>query len=159
MFTIHLAQPADITAIQQIATASWHATYQNIIPQKIQDNFLRLAYSDKMLQMRIANSHFYMIKNGETSVGFANFSTPSINNEVDLEALYLIPAAQHQGAGTLLWQFVLEQLQPKWVYVDVESENTNALNFYRKLGFHVLKIFADDFDGHPTQTTRMIFAQ
>lgn len=64
----------DTKQVQDVAGTSWRSTYEGIIPQTIQENFLKVAYSDEMMEKRLNSSFLFVAKAGEHVVGFADFS-------------------------------------------------------------------------------------
>lgn len=153
---IRLMKSEDITQVQHIATISWHATYEGIIPLNIQNNFLRAAYHEEMLERRMNQSVMLVAEIDEKIVGFANFSPVNEEGEVELAAIYLDPMYQGKGIGTALLQTGLDQLHDvKRLYLDVEKENHIGRQFYEAKGFKVVEEFDDTFDGHVLKTVRM----
>jgi len=154
---IRKAQPEEINQIQDVARTSWNTTYEGVIPEKIQENFLNNAYSSINLIKRIESTLFLIAKVNERVVGFANFSDSGSENQVELTAIYLHPAYQHLGIGSALLETGLNMLgTAKKVYVDVEKENHIGRNFYQKKGFKIVEEFDDVFEGHALKTVRMI---
>lgn len=148
----------DIPKVERIATVSWHATYEGIIPIDVQNNFLAMAYNEEKLLQRLTNTPFYVAKIAGEIVGFANFLNKKEAGEVELGAIYLDPSYQNIGIGSALLQHGCEQLQPKKVYINVESENNIGKQFYIAKGFEVVGEFDDDFDGHILKTVRMVLS-
>ena len=153
---IRLMKNQDIEAVQSIAIESWHTTYEGLIPLDVQQRFLEMAYSEEMLEKRLAKSPFYVAEGDEGIFGFANFSNVNEEGEVELAAIYLKPSEQGQGVGTKLLEQGLSKLNPSKVFVNVESENEVGKRFYLAKGFLAVDEFTEDFDGHLLQTTRMV---
>lgn len=150
---------ADIEAIQHVAAISWHATYEGIIPRDIQKQFLQQAYSVERLNERLVNTNFYVAVEDEEVVGYANFSVPRDNGEVELAAIYVLPSAQGKGIGSKLLAHGIEQLAPRVIYLNVEKENLIGRQFYEARGFEVTDSFEEPFFGHTlkTLTYRKVF--
>jgi len=146
----------DIKEVQNVAKKSWHATYEGIIPREIQDNFLKHAYSDDMMEYRLKNSNMFVAEVEGEVIGFINFSSLNENNESELSAIYINPEYQGHGIGTQLLQVCTSELTKlKAIYLDVEKENNSGLSFYKKKGFEVVDEYDDNFDGHILKTLRM----
>ena len=145
----------DIFFVQEIAKSSWHHTYEGIIPKKVQERFLQIAYSKESLLKRLQKSSFLVAVLDESLVGFANFSKTN-NGQAELFAIYLVPNMQHKGIGTALLENGIQQLEnPTTLTVCVEKENTIAMRFYQAKGFQFVEEFDDLFDGHVLKTIRM----
>lgn len=146
----------DINDVQNVAKESWHATYEGIIPREIQDNFLKHAYSDDMIEYRLKNSNMFVAEVEGEVIGFINFSSLNENNESELSAIYINPEYQGHGIGTQLLQTCTSALTKlKVIYLDVEKENNIGLSFYKKKGFEVVDEYDDNFDGHILRTLKM----
>lgn len=156
---IRKAETKDIGLVQQVAKVSWNATYDGIIPNEIQENFLQSAYSNEMMERRVKNSLFLIAEIGDEIVGFANFSPVREKGEVELGAIYLSPKYQGKGIGTALLQKGIQLLAGvKKVFINVEKENEIGKTFYQAKGFKIHSEFDDDFDGHILKTIRMVLA-
>ena len=154
--TIRNMQLIDIEAVAHVATKSWHATYEGIIPQHIQDRFLAMAYSKEMLKQRCEKTPVYVATERENIIGFANFSNVKKDGEVELSAIYLLPEAWGKGIGSQLLAYGIEQLSPSAVYINVEAENEVGKQFYVARNFKVVEEFEEDFEGHMLKTVRMV---
>lgn len=147
----------DINEVQRIAKVSWNATYEGIIPLEIQDNFLKSAYNDEQMKLRLERSVIYIAEVEGQVAGFANYSPVRDGGKVELAAIYLHPNFQGQGIGTTLLQQAVTELDGlKDIYINVEKDNTIGMNFYKAKGFEVVEEFDDDFDGHILKTVRMV---
>ena len=146
----------DIPQVKRVAIKSWHATYANIIPLDVQNNFLKKAYSEERLLVRLSKSPFYVAKLDNKLIGFANFSNKNSVGNVELAAIYLDTDFQQQGVGTALLLFGIEQLRPTQVSINVEAENKLGRQFYEAKGFQVIDRFEEEFDGHILKTIRMV---
>lgn len=153
---IRLLEADDFTKVQNIASASWHHTYEGIIPLSVQDHFLEGAYSTEMLKRRMESTLFLLHeKNGEIN-GFANFSQVDEKGSAELGAIYLLPAVQRQGIGEALLNEGLNRLASvQKLLVNVESDNQKGYDFYIKQGFVPVDEFEEIFYGHKLKTIRM----
>lgn len=146
----------DMKQVQDIAKVSWHSTYEGIIPAEIQDNFLQLAYSNKMLEHRLSKSIIYVAEMKDKIIGFANFSHVNKEGDSELTAIYLYPNYQGYGIGSALLDHGITSLRHvKKIYVDVEKDNKIGTSFYQAKGFQTINEYDDDFDGHMLKTVRM----
>lgn len=158
MISIRKMEEKDITAIQDIAVKTWHATYNGIIPIEVQNNFLKMAYNESRLNARINNSIFLVAEQDNQLKGFANFSESKDNGETELVAIYIDPASQGNGIGTALLQYALETTNGiKEIYLNVEKANNIGRTFYEAKGFETIEEFDDNFDGHILKTVRMVY--
>lgn len=155
-FIIREMKKEDTKQVQDVAQKSWHSTYEGIIPRNIQENFLKVAYSDEMMEKRLNESLIFVAVMENKIVGFANFTTVNNAGQAELSAIYLYPNHQGKGVGTALLQQGIETLKNvKTIYIDVEKENNSGTIFYKAKGFKVIKEYEENFDGHMLQTVRM----
>lgn len=147
----------DIEKVQHVARASWNTTYEGIIPNAIQDNFVSSSYSSEMLKKRLSETLFLVAERDNEIVGFANFTPLKDERKVELGAIYLYEEYQGKGIGTDLLEAGIEQLKNvKKIYVNVEKENEAGVTFYKSKGFRIETEYEDLFDGHTLQTVRMV---
>ena len=147
----------DTKQVQDVAKKSWNATYEGIIPNSIQENFLKGAYNDEMMQKRLSRSLLLVAEAEDKIAGFANFSPVNEQGQAELSAIYLYPEYQGYGIGSALLDKGITMLgNLKEVYLDVEKDNTIGTNFYKAKGFKIVDEYDDNFDGHILKTVRMV---
>ena len=154
--TIRNMQLIDIEAVANVATKSWHATYEGIIPQQIQNRFLAMAYSKERLKQRCEKTPMYVATERDNIIGFANFSNVKKDREVELSAIYLLPTVWGRGIGSQLLAYGIDQLSPSVIFINVEAENGVGKQFYIARNFQVVEEFEEDFEGHTLKTIRMM---
>lgn len=146
----------DIEQVQHVARTSWHSTYKGIIPHKIQDKFLNVAYSNEMMKRRLKQSIMFVAEVERKVIGFANYSPVNQDGVTELTAIYLDPIYQGKRIGTALLEEGIERLRGvKEIHLNVEKNNRIGMDFYEAKGFAVVSEFDDDFDGHILKTVRM----
>ena len=147
----------DTKQVQDVAKKSWNATYEGIIPNSIQENFLKGAYNDEMMQKRLSHSLLLVAEAEDKIAGFANFSPVNEQGQAELSAIYLYPEYQGYGIGSALLDKGITMLENlKEVHLDVEKDNTIGTNFYKAKGFKIVDEYDDNFDGHILKTVRMV---
>lgn len=145
----------DINDVQNVAKKSWNATYQGIIPEDVQNRFLKVAYSDEMLKKRL-DQIIFVAEHDEKIIGFINLKETEQPNTYDLSAIYILPDYQGKRIGSRLIAHSIEPIKNfEKIFLEVEKDNINAVNFYRKLGFKIVDEYNDDFDGHILRTLKM----
>ncbi|MDK6863250.1 GNAT family N-acetyltransferase [Nosocomiicoccus ampullae] len=150
---------ADIPDVQYVAKKSWNATYQGIIPEDVQNSFLKVAYSDEMLKKRLYQIIF-VAEHDEKIIGFINLKETEQPNTYDLSAIYILPDYQGKRIGSRLIAHSIEPIKNfEKIFLEVEKDNINAVNFYRKLGFKIVDEYNDDFDGHILRTLKMTLSK
>jgi len=142
--TISIATPQDAEGVDKVFYKTWLVTYPNeeagITVDDIEDRFKdRLTEEGvKKASEKIANppegSTTFIAKEGDMIVGVCRIIVSEQENRIG--AIYVLPEHQGKGIGKKLW----EQAQKffdfkKDTFVSVVSYNTNAIDFYKRLGF------------------------
>lgn len=131
----------DIPYIKYIAEETWPVAYGKILSDDQLQYMLGLLYSASSLQQQMHdNHHFFLALDNYLPVGFASFS--HFEHKVyKLQKLYVLPTIQKSGTGKKLLQTVITTAQSmgaKQLLLNV-NRNNNALSFYEKHGFKIIK--------------------
>lgn len=146
----------DIKSVQSIAMTTWHATYDEIIPRHVQDDFLHIAYSDVMMGKRVKKSSVFVAEISKDIVGFAQFTDPDEQGKVGLVALYIHPGHQGKGIGTAFLNEGIRQFENiNELYLNVERDNKLGRRFYEAKGFEVVLQYEENLGGHTLNTVKM----
>lgn len=149
----------DIGHIQQIAHITWNDTYAGIIPENIQTAFINRSYSDAMMMKRMEKTHMLVAECEQgTPIGFLNFTRKDEDGDSELTAMYILPSYQQSGYGKKLFDTTIDILgNAKQLFVYVDSRNTAGRAFYEKLGFELLEVFEEYFEGYPVETAQYVY--
>ena len=148
----------DIAAVQHIARETWKATYKELLPETVQQKFLDSAYSAPMLLKRMEKTEVLIAECNGRAVGFFNMTRIDEDGDSELTALYILPDYQRQGIGMELFQGALTLLDDAVkLFVYVDDLNDPAKAFYEKLGFELLEVFDEDFEGVPVETAQYVY--
>jgi ribosomal protein S18 acetylase RimI-like enzyme len=142
--TISPASAADVRTTQDVFYKTWLATYPNkeagITVDDIEDRF-----KDRFSEERIKRVTEFVVnppagmatlvaKESDTIVGVCRISVSEQENRFN--AIYVLPEYQGKGIGNMLWNEVQKLFDPtKDIFVAVATYNTNAIEFYKRLGF------------------------
>jgi ribosomal protein S18 acetylase RimI-like enzyme len=148
IIVIQDAVPNDDDRIRYIQHQTWLATYPNeelgITKEAINARFVNV--SAEIVRRRAANKqrintdpsvHIWVAKDEYNSIiGFCIAVKEALNGYI--QAIYVLPTYQGQGAGKRLMQTALDWLgDKKPVKLSVATYNEKAMTFYRSLGFVV----------------------
>ncbi|MCM3758827.1 GNAT family N-acetyltransferase [Sporosarcina aquimarina] len=148
----------DIAAVQHIARATWKDTYKELLPEFVQQKFLDSAYSTPMLLKRMEKTEVLIAERDGRAVGFFNMTQIDVDGDAELTALYVLPDYQRQGIGMELFAGALTLLSDAMkLFVYVDDLNDPAKAFYEKLGFELLEVFDEDFEGVPVETAQYVY--
>lgn len=132
----------DIHIIQRIALETWPHAYGKILSQEQLAHMLDALYSDTALQKLIESKqqHFLLLIKHDTPVAFAAYGLWDAQ-VYKLHKLYILPGQQGKGYGRALIEEVISRARNNLVtrlLLNVNRHNS-AVDFYKKLGFHVVK--------------------
>ncbi|MCG7336766.1 GNAT family N-acetyltransferase [Sporosarcina sp. ACRSM] len=155
---IRLMTTRDCVHVQQIARKTWSTTYQDIIPDEIQKQFIDRFYSHAMMEKRMEKTNVLIAEVRGLPIGFANFTRKDEDGDSELTAMYILPEYQQAGYGEQLFKSTLSMLQDaQQLFVYVDARNTIGRAFYEKQGFELLDVFEEDFQGHPVLTAQYVY--
>ncbi|MEX0931605.1 MAG: GNAT family N-acetyltransferase [Candidatus Paceibacterota bacterium] len=142
--TITPITPDDVVGAQNVFYCSWLATYPNaehgISVDDIEDMFKDRLSEEKIRIWREKIAHppegqtTLVAKKDGNLVGVCRVAKHPDHNQ--LYAIYVLPEHHGQGIGTGMWNAVQQYLDStKHTVVEVATYNTNAIKFYKGLGF------------------------
>lgn len=141
---IRMAQLEDCPALARVQVAAWRAAYREILPGSflaaLDDQQESAHFRARLGQAAGGWSQVQVLELGGRVQGFAALGLPSQEQPSDLElsALYLHPAAWHQGLGRLLLNQVIEGLRAQGIgriNLWVLERNARARRFYEREGW------------------------
>ena len=155
IIVVTLATPSDAEGINRGAHDAWLVTYPNKeagitkedVEDKVKDRLSPEEIEKKRLKLTEGNTNnkTFVAREGEQVVGFCTiYKDPEYNQ---LKAIYISPSLQGRGIGQKLWQQVLAEIRDNKnkIIVQVATYNTQAIEFYKKLGFKETgKNFSDE---------------
>lgn len=142
----------DIPAIRLIATITWAQAYESMIPEHIQDQFIKENYTDDHLRERINKKEVLVATENDLIVAYAYFQVE--DDVCYLLATYVLPTHQRSGIGTLLIKYLQNEVKIKAhkIIVEVEVGNVQAEEFYRVNDFVRGDCGYGEIMGHPLKT-------
>lgn len=138
----------DISEFQKMASDSFGNTYKNLLPEKIQKDFLDLSYSMNRLHQRMKSSKFYVAEIEKKIIGYVNFSLVDKNGNSELLAVYIDSAYKRQKVGTkLIETIIMNSPNIKSITTNLEVSNEGGMKFADALGCCFIEQFIDEFQG------------
>ncbi len=144
--TIGSAEPGDAEEIQNVFYKTWLVTYPDNVPGVSADD-VHVFYKDKLSvegiekyqkrieeELKLQDQRFFVAKFDKKVIGICLAFRHEERNQ--LKAIYVLPEFQRMGIGYKLWNETLKFIDgAKDTTVEVVTYNTNAIEFYKRLGF------------------------
>ena len=143
MYTIQKITNQHLNLIKDLAYKIWPVCYANILTDDQITYMLDNFYSIENLENCIQQNHqFVILYQDQQPLGFASYQI-NVNSaqQAKLHKLYVDTTQHKKGLGKKLIQFVENQAQlqaQNAVFLNVNIHN-NAVNFYKKQGYSILK--------------------
>lgn len=134
---VRTASQKDAPAIQALLRDVWHATYDDIYGREKVNVLTADWHKTDILQkqMKRPSSEFLVVDDGKNLSGMA-YGRMKSDTELVLHQLYV--SAEHQGkgqGGDLLNELLSCFSEARTVTLQVDEENSGAIEFYKKFGF------------------------
>ncbi len=138
------AKPEDARGMQEVFYKTWLNTYPNvengISVDDIEDRY-KNAFTDETINKRAERilhppegETVFVAKEDEKVVGLCFVEKYPEKNQI--QAIYVLPEYQGKGIGKKLWSEAKKVFDAgKDVIIEVATYNTQAIEFYKKLGF------------------------
>lgn len=135
---VRTAGERDLEAIRALLVETWHATYDDIYGAAKVTEITDDWHSIAALRRRLTrpNSEFLAADDGKRIAGMAYAEADETGGTVTLRQLYILPAFQGRGIGSMLLDEVIESFsEAKLLRLEVEEANEKAIAFYIAQGF------------------------
>lgn len=129
--------------IIELTKKIWPVAYGTILSKAQLDFMIQKFYNETALQELMQKGHvFYLAQDEkENYVGFVSYEINSVPDKTKIHKIYVLPETQGTGLGRQFFELVKEQAKEnnqKAIFLNVNKYN-NALHFYTKLGFTIIK--------------------
>jgi len=140
------ANTDDLIALQKISIETFSSTYSNLNTKANMQLYVSESLSEMQLMAELVSSKtsFYLAYRENYLIGYFKLNFPEKdlqpfgNISMEVERIYLEEKYQGKGYGKKLFESIIEIARSEKmnrIWLGVWSKNTNALEFYRKLGF------------------------
>jgi GNAT superfamily N-acetyltransferase len=136
-FLVRQAIAGDAPAIALVAAAAWRDTYAGLLRSDTIETFIERAYSIERLERRIDSDTFLLALRDNQVVAFCDAAEAEseAGAHVDLYAIYALPEARGQGAGTALLRELQTRFPSQPIAAEVLVGNRKGEVFYERRGF------------------------
>jgi diamine N-acetyltransferase len=146
------ATGADLAAISKLAGVIWRACYPGIITPAQIDYMLAWMYAPDTMREEIQSQgiRYDCLLAGNELVGFASYGPTEQAGIFKLHKIYLHPAWQGRGFGSLLLQHCereTSELGAGWLILNVNKLNAKAITAYQRNGFSITESVITNIGG------------
>jgi len=140
--TIRPARSEDALGVAFVRSASWRATYRNIVPQSYLDEMhpeKSVADWRDAASGKVPGTHLLVAEQGGKIIGFEAYGPardPNFGYAGELYAAYFLPEAMGKGLGTEMMKTVVRDLTAQGLsdmIVWVMEANERGRRFYGKI--------------------------
>jgi ribosomal protein S18 acetylase RimI-like enzyme len=133
-------QKSDIRSIREITWQSWISTYSSFIPESDLRSYFDIHYTEASLLSMLDDpfTQGFVAKADDQVAGYARLYFNRDENHLYVSSLYLLAEFQGQEIGRQLLEAAEGYAAEKGfdeLWIGVMVKNTQALLFYRKVGF------------------------
>ena len=141
---IRFWERVDLEDVRRITWETWLATYAAFIPEGDLRRYLDKQYTVQALGDLMASEYFrgLLAVEQESVLGYAKVQFHPDEQRCYLSSLYVIPAAQGKGVGKRLLEraeLIAREFGVHEIWLGVMVQNTQALEWYTRLGFAFLR--------------------
>ena len=144
MIRIFAADKKHIPIIRDLADKIWPQTFSSILSPSQIEYMMEMMYSSASIVKQIEDGHqFAVAREDEINVGYVSYEVDcNQSRKTKIHKLYVSPQHQHCGIGKAMVEYVAQNALKTGnnaVFLNVNKHNTQAINFYSKLQFILVK--------------------
>lgn len=133
----------DIPEIIAIGEKIWLPSFARYFKEDELNSLFSGMYNSQKLTATLNNPayKFYFAK-AEKGNNVGYFAIEMKDETIRLDKIYVDPTIQRQGFGKIIYEHILEiakEKNAKTLTLNVNRRNSSAINFYKKLGFEVIR--------------------
>ncbi len=166
MVEVRLISIEDIVQLQAISKETFIETYESHNTPENLEIYLNEHFSSERLQEEINNpeSQYHFAQINDEVVGYLKTNVGSAQTEaisdktLEIERIYVSQRHQGKKVGQALFNKAIDlarAYQAEYVWLGVWENNTNAIGFYKRMGFQAFGTHAFMF-GNEKQTDIMM---
>ena len=150
----------DFTVLRELAGTIWRQHYAGIISAAQIEYMLAGRFTDEALRkhMQAADRWLELLRVSGTPVGYCGYELAEIDSDssepsptaMKLGQLYVLESHRGMGLGRFMLGHIesrASELGREIIWLQVNKENTGAIEFYRAAGFEVVREAVFDIGG------------
>ena len=149
MIEITKAHKQHIPPIRELADQLWPVAFASILSAQQIDYMMEMIYSPASLSKQMDEGHQYAITSqNKVNIGYVSYEiSHHQSDKTKIHKLYISPQHQRHGVGKAMIDYVAQQAieaNNNSLFLNVNKYNMQAINFYRKHHFVLVKEEAID---------------
>jgi len=144
------AKSEHIPIIQAVSSVAWPHTFKDLLSSEQIKYMMDMMYSTLSLEDQIGklNHHYLIVEEDGKHHAYTSYETDYEGKaQTKIHKIYLLPSIQKKGIGRYLIDTVIDMAKKanqKSVLLNVNKYNENAIGFYRRMGFEIVKSEEND---------------
>ncbi|HHV86697.1 MAG TPA: GNAT family N-acetyltransferase [Petrimonas sp.] len=145
MIEIIRANKNHIKDIQDVSDVAWPHTFKEVLSPGQIRYMMDWMYSNESLQeqMDVKDHHYFLAKENDKFLGYMSIQHNCENTgKTKIHKIYILPDMQKRGIGKQLLNTAINEARKQSntaIYLNVNKYNENAIGFYKKSGFFLVK--------------------
>lgn len=149
MIEITKAYKQQIPTIRQLADQLWPVAFASILSAQQIEYMMEMMYSAASLALQMNEGHQYAIVSlDKQDIGYVSYEIGHYeSNKAKIHKLYISPHYQRQGVGKAVIEYIAKvalDANNNSLFLNVNKYNSQAISFYRKHHFALVKEEAID---------------
>ena len=149
IISIQLASPEESSAVADIGRITFYETWREVNTEEDMLLYMKESFHEKKIKEELfdtTNNLFLLTREGDHIIGYAKMRRDRTYDEfkgtkvIEIERIYLRKEFQKKKIGKLLMDRCIELAKAEhnsWLWLAVNTENRNAIDFYTRYGFEV----------------------
>ena len=156
---IRAANFSDADLIVELGKQTQLETFLKDNKQEVMVAFLAQTFTKEIISVEILdpNASYFITENNGIPIGYFKLRSDNIienklagENAIELQRIYLVASEKSKGFGKLQISKSIEIAKKEGysiIWLGVWEKNTNAIEFYKKMGFEIFSKHSFDFGG------------
>lgn len=137
------ATTEEIHIIQSLSDIVWPHTFKDMLSSEQIRYMMDMMYSTESLTKQMEDGcHYLLVKSGDEYLGYMSYENNCQGKHwTKVHKIYLLPSTQGTGLGHKLIDMAVDiasKNNDSELSLNVNRDNTKAINFYKRMGFEVV---------------------
>ncbi len=143
-----LLSPAELTEVRKLADIIWPVTFRPILSPEQIAYMMEMMYAPAVMEKEFNDGiYFELLELDGAPAGYLSYGHYPIPDTVKLHKVYLLQQFHHQGHGSAMLRhaaLAARELGAKYLRLNVNKHNAQAIRAYERNGFHTIESVKND---------------